>query len=348
MARITISEDKSRVVFPEATVFDQIVIELFDQTPVDERAKLYEQIIRIGSYARVEDRIAHFLDRTQTQIGAEFEHLQLLFKAKEQAKIGTGKGVDTEHEIRRVLQQESDRRNYGDIVERTGEKTGELDAGNKTGDLLIYLESVDGPTIVVESKMDASILVGSLEEPGHDKKQKDTVWSQLVEAAANRESVFSIFVLDRNFIASTTQREVDTVAWIVAGGVAVVIDQDRGDFSALLNAYAILRGLMLSSARPDINKELLGVVVARAIAEVNRAQGIRKHVDAIKKTADKITQDLVQSHAALQSILKVLESGNPNEPIKPADLITLHQGEDVRDAIKKLKAEFTDNSESED
>jgi uncharacterized membrane protein len=119
-----------------------------------------------------------------------------------------------------------------------------------------------------------------------------------------------------------------------------MIDVERGDYRNLVVAYTFARSLLLAVARPDLEAELLAVVVSRALAEVKRCLGVRKHVEAIVESARKLLKDLGQSEAALESILELLGSIDADNPLGAAELFTLHQGEDVRNKLARTEKEM--------
>jgi hypothetical protein len=84
-ARTTIRLDKANesVVFPEWPVRDEILYRLFEQTPAAEYEETYDRVLRIGSYALVEDRIGAFLAKTESEVGVELEHLKLLYELRQ-------------------------------------------------------------------------------------------------------------------------------------------------------------------------------------------------------------------------------------------------------------------------
>ena len=48
---IRIDQANRSVTFPETTVIDELVVELFDREASDERHELYDRVLRAGSYA---------------------------------------------------------------------------------------------------------------------------------------------------------------------------------------------------------------------------------------------------------------------------------------------------------
>ena len=234
-------------------------------------------------------------------------------------------------------------RGWDDSIVPTGNTGGELKGGaNKTGDLLACIGGVDGPRLVLEVKFDKSINLGDLSDAKHEQNEKDTAWSQLVEAAANRKARLSMIVFDKGSASSDIKKRVRDVTWLPGAGLAVMVDPERGDYRNLEVAYGFARALLLATARPELDAELLSVVVSRALREVQRCLKAQDHVEAIVGSACALLVDLQQSDAALSSIQELLETVDAEHPLTGKDLFALHEGEDVRAAIDRVEKELDD------
>ena len=136
--------------FPAVTVDDGLVVELFDKTADEKRQDLYDKVLRTGSYAYLEDRIGTFLGTTATTIGAEFEHLKLLFDRHQQSMVTAEKGAIGEDAVVSALEVVVDNRGWDDVITETGGVGGALDGVNKnvnkTGDVVAHIGGPDsGP-----------------------------------------------------------------------------------------------------------------------------------------------------------------------------------------------------------
>jgi len=336
---IRIDQINETVTFPETVVTDELVRLLFDDTPTAERDELYDLIIRFGAFAYMDDRIGAFLSSTADDVGAKFEYLKLLYAERQRSMATAEKGALAEKDVEVAFRELVASRSWNDLVEPTGQTGGVL-KGNKTGDVVIHVGGHGGPRLVVEVKFDKSVALGGAEDAKHDKNRTDTAWSQLVEAGANREAALSLIVFDRGSLHTSVKSAVQDVAWLPGAGLAVLVDAEMGDFSNLEVAYGFARGLLLAASRPNINAELLSVVVSRAMTEVQRCLGVRKHVMTIMKSAQLMMVDLEQSNAALEGISEMLATVSAENPLGQSGLLTLHQGEDVRDARKRTEKEM--------
>ncbi len=162
----------------------------------------------------------------------------------------------------------------------------------------------------------------------------------VVEAAANRKAVLAMIVVDEGSASPSVKGAVEDVAWLEGAGLVVMVNAERGDFRNLVVAYTFARSLLLAAARPDLEPELLAVVVSRALTEVRRCLDVRKHAEAIARSSVELLKDLGQSEAALASILELLESVDADHPLGATELFTLHRGEDVREAVARLGKEL--------
>ena len=340
---IRIDHDNQTVTFPETEVSDELVVQLFDDTSAAEREELYDDILRIGAYAHLEDRIGAFLAKTAERIGGEFEYLKLLFEARKRSMATTEKGAIAEDDVEQALKALVTDRGWEDSIVPTGNSGGELSGGtNKTGDLLACIGGVDGPRLVLEVKFDKSINLGDLADAKHEQNRKDTAWSQLVEAAANRKAGLSMIVFDKGSASSDIKKKVRDVTWLPGAGLAVMVDPERGDYRNLEVAYGFARALLLATARPELDAELLSVVVSRALREVQRCLEAQGHVDTIVGSACALLADLEQSNAALSSIQELLETVDGEHPLTGKDLFALHEGDDVRATIDRVEKELDD------
>ena len=338
---IRIDQVNQTVWFPAVTVDDGLVVELFDKTADEKRQDLYDKVLRTGSYAYLEDRIGTFLGTTATTIGAEFEHLKLLFDRHQQSMVTAEKGAIGEDAVAAALEMVVGGRGWGDVIIETGGVGGALDDGaNKTGDVVARVGGPDGPRLAIEVKFDKKVTLGEVDDAKHQNNRADTAWSQIVEAAANREAGLAMIVVDQGSASSSVLAAVEDVAWLEGAGLVVLVDAERGDFRNLVVAYTFARSLLLAAARPDLQPELLAVVVSRALNEVKRCLAARKHVKAIVKSAEELLKELGQSEAALESIVELLGSIDANNPLGAAELFTLHRGEDVRGALTRQAKEL--------
>ena len=81
---IRISQQDNAVTFPETMSTNPMVVAYFDDLPDSQRAAAYEQALAIGVMAMRDERIAAFLARTESELGANMEFLKHLFTRNQQ------------------------------------------------------------------------------------------------------------------------------------------------------------------------------------------------------------------------------------------------------------------------
>jgi len=340
---IQIDQANQSVTFPETTVIDELVVELFDRSASDERHELYDRVLRAGSYAYLEDRIGSFLATTATTIGAEFQYLKMLFDARQHSMATAEKGEIGEDSVLTELTVLADRRGWADEISGTGGVGGTLDGGaNKTGDVVAHIGGTDGPCLAIEVKFDTKTAIGDTADAKHEKNRTDTAWSQLVESAANRDADIAMIVFDQSSASASVRKNVPDIEWLPGGGLAVMVDVGNGDFRNLIVAYTFARAILLEDSRSRLDAGLLSVVAARVLTEVKRCLQVRRHVEAIVRSARDLLGELEQSDAALESIQEMLTAVDADHPLGSTELITLHKGEDVRTAIARVGEELAD------
>jgi hypothetical protein len=231
-------------------------------------------------------------------------------------------------------------RGWGDSIQPLGDVVGDL-PDNKTGDLVVRVGGPDGPAIAIEVKFDKNFKFGDVADSTHENKNlADIAWSQVVEAAENRDAELAMIVFDKGSLSPSVKENLEDVLWMPGGGLAVMVDVERDDLRNLTTVYSFARSLLLAMTRRDLGAEMLSVVVSRASREVRRCLDARGHIDKIVSSAGALIVDLEQSHAELDSILRVLESVDADHPLGATELLTLHEGAEVRKAIADSKKEF--------
>ena len=343
---IRIDQANKSVTFPETTVIDELVVELFDKRPADERHELYDDVLRAGSYAYLDDRIGSFLSSTSDRIGLEFQYLKLLFDQRQHSMATSEKGEIAESSVLTELTGLAAQRGWDDEISGTGGDGGTLDGGlNKTGDVVAHIGGMAGPCLAIEVKFAKKTDLGSTSDAKHENNRADTAWSQLVESAANRDAGLAMIVFDQSSASSSIKNKVPDIEWLPGAGLAVMVDAGSGDFRNLIVAYTFARAILLEDSRSRLDAGLLSVVVSRVLTEVKRCLQVRQHVEDIIRSALQLQRDLEQSDAALESILEMLAVVDADHPLGSTELITLHKGGDVRTEIARVNKELADLEE---
>ena len=156
---INLKTSPNRVEFTgDFLIEDEGLYEFFKQYGAGEYDHWFERALRLGAYALEEERIAAFLGRAENEIDAGLERLKVIYKMVHLKEKSAGKGAVAEVELSDVLQRFIDDNGWGDEVTATGDKVGSI-ARRKVGDLVCSINN-GAVSVVIESKMDASVAVG--------------------------------------------------------------------------------------------------------------------------------------------------------------------------------------------
>jgi hypothetical protein len=282
----------------------------------------------------------HFLAKTANELGTELESLKLIFDMKQELFFkSTLKGALAEEEVADFLNSFFEARNLGDRAELTGNSTGKLHR-NKTGDILCYVGGCDGLRIAIECKFDKSIRMGAIAKKDLHVRRTDTVWSQLIEAQANRDGRVGIIVLDYSLIDGAVLKEVENVAFIPSIGFVAIIDSQKGDFSNLTIAYMLARNVAINAKTPEVDFDLLAIIVQRIIKETNEIRQIREliisNIDINRKILERIEKGLISMEFAQEILKKFLENGT----LTKEELLDFYRANDVTDRFKAIETEL--------
>ena len=231
-----------RVQVDSFEISDELVFRYFDSLPEAERYAALLRAIRIGVLATMEDRFSAFLSKTTDDLGVQLENLKLLFDMRQEVFHKTAiKGIAAENDILAFLEEYIEQRGLKDVVSLSGSSKGLL-KNNKTGDILVYVDGENaGRKIAIECKFDKSIKLGDVDSPDIGSNKYDTAWSQLLEAAVNRDANASIIVFDKTLADASIQKSVDGVCYIEGIGFVCIIDYEASDYHNLAIAYNLSR-----------------------------------------------------------------------------------------------------------
>src|SRR5690606_23902273 len=110
-----------------------------------------------------------------------------------------------------------------DVALLTGNESGSLPR-NKTGDIICRLNGDSDLRVSIECKFDKSIRLGEIEKKDIFTRRTDTVWSQLIESDANRNSKVSIIVFDISLVDNSILKVFENVGYIPSIGFIAIID----------------------------------------------------------------------------------------------------------------------------
>ena len=309
--KIALSQNDKTVVISKLVSDDPLLFELFDKTPVAERAEMLSAVLHIGALAMLEDRIHHLIDATEKELFPKLEGFKRMFERRKlEFEMTTQKGEKAEVDIVDLLNDYIQASGWNDYASQSGAMKGAL-ARNKTGDVLCVIEfdeeKGEGQTrLGIEVKFDRSVGLGNpvVEDvfkagdqlSGDLKKSTfDTAWSQLLETRANRECPFALMVFDRQIANQSVTDAVDDVAFVPGiPGFIVIVDSQSGDYRNLLITYRIARELALYHQRnsEELDVKILELLVARIVHYLSSARKISELVQKHTKAAVKMNKDV--------------------------------------------------------
>lgn len=341
MALVRLNQQLERVEIAELKLDNPIAFAFFDGLPADERDAALIRAINIGVLAMKEDRLAAFLSKTTNELGTELQNLKMIFEMKQEVFFKTAiKGALAEDDVAEFLQEFCREKKFDDVIELTGNSAGKLHR-NKTGDILSKLDGRDDLRIAIECKFDKSIRVGDIGTKDVFGRKADTVWSQLIEAQANRDGKIAIIVLDRSLIDANVLKTFDNVSFIPGVGFVAIIDTQRGNFANLGIAYLLARDVAVNTKVGELDHNLLVILIRRILKDIADISQVRELVasnaENLRKILEKISKNFVSMEFTRDVLLRFLEVGT----LTSEELLLFYTGEGVSEKYKTLEPDIT-------
>lgn len=330
MGSIKLNQALKRIEISGVEIDSEIAFLFFDALPESEREAKFLRAFQIGILALQQDRLAAFLARTESELGAELEALKIRFDLSAQLYDKSAvKGTIGEVQIAEYLQAFLKEKGLKDVVELTGNLAGAINR-NKTGDIVCSLDEGSDRKVVIECKFDKSIPMGRLDERDWYGKNLDTAWSQLIEAKANRDANEAIIVFDRSSINAALLKNVGSIAYIPSVGFIVVVDSLRADFDNLGAAFLVARALATANPTTDCDNDLLLTIIRRILSDIKSTTDVKKLVQQNISNSKDILARLEQSQIAIEFsqhyLSKFLEQGT----LSKKDLLEFYSGGDIK------------------
>jgi hypothetical protein len=342
MAIIKLNQQLKRIEISEFEVSNEIVFNFFDNLPISERDDKLYRALYIGVLALMEDRISSFLSKTTNELGTELESLKLIFEMKKELFYKTTiKGVLAEEDIADFLNNFFYEKRIKDRAVLTGNIAGNLPK-NKTGDIICELEGKENVKIAIECKFDKSIRLGEIDSKEVFTRKTDTVWSQLIESDANRNSKVSIIVFDISLVDNSILKVIDNVGFIPSIGFIAIIDSQKGDYKNLAIAYLLARDIALNAKLPDLDLNILMAILKRIIKDISEISSIKNLVETNINNNKEILKQLEKSMLLMefnqQYLTKFLNDGT----LTKKDLLDFYMGDEVKDKFKLIEKDIND------
>ena len=340
MAYIRLDQKLKRVELSSFEIENDITFNYFDKLPADQRDEQLLRAIYIGVLALMEDRLAAFLSRTSNELGTELEHLKIIFDMKQELFFKSAiKGALAEEDIARFLTEYFSTLGLADTVRLTGAETGSMPR-NKTGDIVCEVDGIPEYRIVIECKFDKSISLGDIGDKDIFTKKSDTIWSQLIEAQANRDGKVSIIVLDYSLVDSSVLKVIRDVRYIPQIGFISIIDSQKGDYSHLSIAYALARDIAVNAKEIEFDKDLLSIILNRIIKDIGEVHKIKNLVNGNIESNKKILLQLDKSTLLMRFNQKFLTSFLKTGSLTREDLLDFYSAEEVKDEFRLIEREI--------
>jgi len=342
MSIIKLNQSLQRIEIKDFEISNNIVFSYFDKLPENERDSRLLKAIYIGTLALMEDRLSSFLSKTTNELGTELESLKMIFDMKQEVFYKSSiKGILAEEDIYNFLSTFTKEQHLKDIIELTGNTSGILPK-NKTGDIVCNINEDSNCKIVIECKFDKNIKLGSIEDKDIFTRKTDTVWSQLIEAQANRGSKVSIIVLDYSLIDNSVLNNIQNVRFIPEVGFVSIIDSQKGDFSNLAIAYMLARDIAINAKPIELDKNILSMLINRIIGGLSEIIKIKSLVQGNIDNNKKILQQLEKSMLLMQFNQEYLSKFLDNGILTKEDLLSFYTGEEISDKFKLIEKEIKD------
>jgi hypothetical protein len=127
---------------------------------------------------------------------------------------------------------------------------------------------------------------------------------------------------------------------VPAIGFIAVIDSQKGDFSNLAIAYMLARDIALHARIPEIDMDVLSLMVNRIIKDLGEIQKIKTLVETNITNNREILRQLEKSMLLMEFNSKYLAKFLIDGTLTRKDLLDFYMGDDVREKYKMIEKEI--------
>lgn len=340
MAIVKLNQKLKRVEIGAFEADNAIVFEFFNKLPSEVRDETLLRAIYIGVLALMEDRLSAFLAKTSNELGTELEGLKRIFDMKQEIFYKTTvKGLMAEEDIAEYLNEFFSNQKLKDSADLTGNIAGKI-SKNKTGDIICRVNGEDDIRIVIECKFDKSIKLGDIASKDVFTRKTDTVWSQLIEAQANRDGKVSIIALDFSLVDGVVLEKIQNVRFIPEVGFVSIVDSQKGDFSNLTIAYMLARDIALQPPKPDADNNLLYLMVNRLLKDITNILSIKSLVINNIENNKKILSQLEKCMLIFEFHEKYFNKFLSDGVLTKEDLLNFYNGDDLASRYRIVEKEI--------
>jgi len=342
MPTIKLNQQLKRIEIDKFEIDNEIVFNYFNNLPVTERDEKLFKALYIGVLALMEDRFSTFLAKITNELGTELESLKLIFDMKKELFYKTAvKGTLAEEDIADFLNTYFAEKRLKDKALLTGNTTGNLPK-NKTGDIICEVDGNEDLKISIECKFDKSIRFGEIESKDVFNRKIDTAWSQLIEADANRNSKVSIIVFDISLVDNSILKVTDNIGYLPSIGFIAIIDSQKGDYKNLAIAYLLARDIALNAKIPELDLNILMVILKRIIRDINEITSIKSLVESNIQNNKQILKQLEKSMLLMEFNQQYLSKFLKDKTLTKQDLLNFYLAEEVKDKYKLIEKDINE------
>ena len=276
-----------------------------------ERGSVIEKALNVGLLAAQQGRLAQAVKLFNSELSGEYDLLSTHMEVLQQKLEKDNKfKTDLEEDVVTALITHCSEMGHTDVVVATG--TSGKD-GNKTGDALatITIDPTKQTKIAIEVKFASTYQKGENQNitAGNIRPNRDTVYSQILEAQAVQNGSLGIFVIDENlnpFDGPGIQYLPDIRGFIVKVNVL------NGDYDNLCMCYEVARQIAISG-RPEegVDMALLQFLVNDLCSLLGRQKYIKdqgaKIIKSIKTNQSKTIKEVEKILVDFDTELKGLQ-----------------------------------------
>ncbi|RYZ92654.1 MAG: hypothetical protein EOP06_03630 [Proteobacteria bacterium] len=340
MSFLKLNQKLRRVEVSGFEIDNPIAFSFFDRLAAEDRDATFLRALYLGVLALKEDRLSAFLAKTANELGTELESLKIIFDLKQELFFKSAvKGALAEEDIANYLNEYFEAKKLRDRAQLTGNAAGKIKR-NKTGDIVCNVDGRDDLRIVLECKFDKSIRLGDPEKRDLFSRRADTVWSQLLEASANREGRVAIIVLDYSLIDAALLSEVEGVAFVPAIGFIAVVDSQKNDYSNLAIAYGLARNVAMNAKEPVTDQAFLEVLLKRIIFDLRSTREIETLVKANVENNRAILAQIEKSMLSMEFSLECMQRFLRTGKVSREEMLEFYMGDAPKERFKAIELDI--------
>lgn len=130
------------------------------------------------------------------------------------------------------------------------------------------------------------------------------------------------------------------MGFIPAIGFIAIIDSQKGDYQNLAIAYMLARDIAMNARTPELDMDLLSVMVNRIIRDLGEIQKIKSLVETNISTNKEILAQLEKSMLLMEFNSRYLTKFLADGTLTKKDLLAFYMGDEVKEHFKLIEKEI--------